>query len=110
MTSKQLESLMGYLRVKDGQLKLRQVAASRVGYGSKQGVTLGSYYRTVTQARKNLRESLVTLLIGLWLGAIRLEDTKRLFDLVGLGARELPEGEEERLAQVLDALLDRMVV
>lgn len=105
MTRKQLNALEGYLSVKNGLIKMREAAAAAPG----KPVSVGSYYRTASQAKQNLRQALVTLLIGLWLGAVRLDDVKRMFELVGLGARELSDIDQERLVQVIDALLDRIV-
>jgi len=114
ITRRQLESLASYLRVSSGEIKLKD-AASLASQGRTKGkkekpLTIGSYYRTVHQARANLRESLVTVVIALWLGMIRVEDIRRLFELVGGGTRELSDVESEQFVQVLDALLRRIIV
>jgi hypothetical protein len=114
ITVRQLEVLASHLRVASGEIKL-SAAASMVSQGKQKSrekptLTIGSYSRTVSQARANIRESLVTVVIALWLGVIRAEDTRRLFDLVGGGARELSEEESERFLQLLDALLRRIIV
>jgi hypothetical protein len=57
-----------------------------------------------------MRKSMTTLLIALWLGYVRLEDVRRLFDLVGRGGRELSEEEIERLGQVITSLVTRIVM
>lgn len=114
LTPRQLESLTSYLRVAAGEIKLRE-AASIASQGRRKGrperpLTIGSYCRTVSQARANVRESLVTVVIAIWLGLVKVEDVRRLFELVGAGARELSEEEQERFMQLLQALLDRMVL
>ena len=114
LTSRQLESLSSYLRVASGELRLRE-AASLVSQGRSKGrpdrpVSIGSYYRTVSQARSNVKQSLVTVVVALWVGVIKLEDVKRIFELVSGGARELSEEEADRFLQLLEALLRRMVV
>ena len=114
ITRRQLESLVSYMRVSSGEIKLKD-AASLASKGRTRGkaekpLTVGSYYRTVHQARKNVRESLVTVVIALWLGVIRVEDVRRLFELVGGGARELSDEEVERFTQLFDALVRRMIV
>jgi hypothetical protein len=114
ITARQLEALSSYLRVASGEIKLRE-AASSVSQGKRKSrerptLSIGSYSRTVSQARTNVRESLVTVVIVLWLGMIKAEDVRRLFDLVGGGARELSEEESERFLQLLDVLLRRIVV
>ena len=114
LTSRQLESLSSYLRVASGELRLRE-AASLASHGRSKGrsdrpVSIGSYYRTVSQARSNVKQSLVTVVVALWVGVIKLEDVKRIFELVSGGARELSEEEADRFLQLLEALLRRMVV
>ena len=106
LTKRQIESLLSYLRVTSGDIKLREAASQT----SKGAITIGSYYRTVGQARKNVREALATVLIGLQLGLLRVEDVRRLFEMVGVGNRELSEEEQDRFAEVLQVLLDRIVL
>jgi len=114
LTSRQVESLLGYLRVVSGELRLRDAASmasqGRVKGPSNRPLSLGSYYRTVSQARTNVRRSLVTVVLALWMGAIKVEDVRRLFEVVGGGARELSEEEADRFLSVLEALLRRVVV
>ena len=114
ITRRQLESLSTYVSVSTGEIKLKDAAllASRGRIRGKRdgSLTIGSYYRTVHQARKNVRESLVTVVIALWLGVIRAEDVRRLFDLMGGGTRELSDEDTERFMRLLDALLGRIIV
>ncbi len=90
-------------------------AASIASQGRRRGepekpLTIGSYYRTVSQARANVKESLVTVVIALWLGMIKVEDVRRLFELVGTGTHNLSEEEADRFLQLLEVLLRRIVV
>jgi len=105
---------MSYLRVASGEIRLREAASlvpkERKRVVKERPLTVGSYYRTVSQARKNVRQSLVTVVIALWLGMIRVEDVRRLFELVGSGARELSSEESGRFLQLLDVVLGRIVV
>ncbi len=114
LTRRQIESLLSYRRVASGELKLKEAASlmseGRTKGSSSREISVGSYYRTVNQARGNVRESLVSVLVALWLGLIRVEDVRRLFELVGSGARELSEEEENRFVELLQALLNRIIV
>ena len=105
LTKRQLESLQSYLRVAIGEMKYREATAS----GVSKRVTVGSYYRTVQQARENVRKSIVTLLVGLWIGVIKVEDVRRLLDVAGGGIGELSEEDSARLVEVLRALVGRIV-
>ena len=114
LTRRQIESLLNYRRVASGELKLKE-AASLMSEGRTKGssgreISVGSYYRTVNQARDNVRESMVSILLALWMGLVRVEDVRRLFELVGSGARELSEDEESRFVELLQALLNRIIV
>jgi len=114
ITSRQLEILTTYLRVASGEIRMKD-AAALASQGRKKGkrdnpLTIGSYSRSVQQARANVSESLLTMVIALWLGLVRVEDVRRLFELVGGGARELSDEEADRFMQLLDALLRRIVV
>jgi hypothetical protein len=114
LTPRQLESLASYLRVASGEIKLKE-AASLASQGrrrerSEKPLTVGSYYRTVSQARTNVKESLMTVVLAIWLGLIKLEDVRRLIELVGGGVRELSDEEADRFLRLLEALLRRIVV
>ena len=113
LTRRQLEALQGYVRVVLGEMRYRD-AASAASPGRRRGkagpITIGSYFRTVQQARENIRKSLTTLLIGIWLGVVKPEDVRRLLDVAGGGARELSDEERDRVVGVLRALLQRIVM
>jgi hypothetical protein len=114
LTPRQLQSLTSYLRVASGQIKLKE-AASLASQGKRKGsrerpLTIGSYYGTVSQARRNIKEALVTVVIALWLGLVKVDDVGRLFELVSTGGRELTDEEADRFAELLNALLNRIVL
>lgn len=106
LTRRQLEALQSYLRVALGEMRYREAAVSSLS----KRVTVGSYFRTVKQARANVRKSIVTLLIGLWLGIVRPEDVRRLLDMAGGSVAALPDEERERFVSVLRVLLQRIVM
>jgi hypothetical protein len=114
LTPRQLEALTIYVRVASGELTLKQ-AAQMAGEGRMKGprdkpLAIGSYYRTVSQARSNIKASLRTVVISLWLGLVRIEDLRKLFEAVGVGSRHLSDEEAQRFLQVLEALLGRIIV
>jgi len=114
LTARQFASLTSYVRVASGEIRLRDAASiassGRIRGDPQKTLTLGSYYRTLGQAKTNVRKSLVTVLVSLQLGVVRPEELRRLFELVGVGARELSEEEQERFVRILQALLDRMIL
>jgi len=89
-----------------GEVRFREAAAN----GVSKAVTVGSYFRTVQQARENVRQSLVTVLIALWLGVVKAEDVRRLLDLAGASDRSLSDEERARFVSVLGALVQKIVM
>ena len=100
-----MESLASYAKVKSREITLREAALSR----SEGPVKVGSYYRTVDQGRKNLRESVATVVVGLWLGLVKSEDLQKLFTLAGKGLGTLEGEGAERAAEVIQALIEKLV-
>ena len=105
LTRRQLQALQSYVRVASGEMRYREAAAG----GMSRPVTVGSYFRSVQQARENVRGALATLLIGLWIGAVRIDDVRRLLDVAGGGLRELSDKETTRTTEVLRALIGKIV-
>jgi hypothetical protein len=111
LTSTQIEAISSYMAVRAGHMKWKEAAATlrrKRKQASGKSVTLGSYYRTVQQAKDNVKKSAVTLLIAVWLGLIRVEDARRLFDLAGKSLADLSDEDKDRLGTVLEALLTQM--
>jgi len=106
LTEKQLESLVSYVRVASGEMRYREAAALRPG----KPVTIGSYYRTVQQGRNQVRESIATVLVAIAVGLVKLEDVRRLLELVGKGDAEVAEEDRKRFATILQTLLDKIVM
>jgi len=109
LSDAQLESLSLYQRVRAGEISLKEAAGSRRGRRTGQPVTIGAFYRTVDQAKQNVRSSILTLVTALWLGYVRIEDVRRLFELVGRGSVELSDEEADQFMGVLNALVDKIV-
>lgn len=100
---------MSYVKVVNGEMQLKQAAGQSIGKSGKP-VSVGSYYRTVQQGRLKIRGSLATLAIAMATGLVRIDDVRRLFDLVETGSAELSEEEVERFVAVFRALLDKIVM
>ena len=109
LTPKELESIRSYMKFMKGEIRLKEAASQRNGKSGKP-VTIQSYYRTVQQGREKIRESLITVLIGLWLSLIKLEDVRRLLEFIGKGGGEMSEEEVLHLCRVLQALVEKIVM
>lgn len=106
LTARQLEAIQSYLRVSLGDMTYREAAAS----ATSKSVTVGSYFRTVQQARENIRKSIVTLLIGIWVGILKPEDLHKLLDVAKGELEGLSDEERSRYIEVLRVLLKKIVM
>jgi len=112
LTVRQLAALSEYIRVASGEIGLLE-ASQVLSTGRKKGiighpVSAGSYYRIVSQAKKNVRRSLMTTIIALRLGLLNFDDVRKMFELVGR-AQDVSDQEADHFFGLLTALVDRMV-
>jgi hypothetical protein len=105
LTETQLEALALYKRVISGELTLEKASKMKA-----KPAKVGAYYRTVQQGRGNLKQAVMTLAAGVWLGYIKLEDLRRLFDLVGNSPSPFEQEQSDQLLPILEALVEKMVM
>jgi hypothetical protein len=100
---------MLYKRVISGELTLEKASELREVKRYPGPVTVGSFYRTVQQGKENLREAMMTLTAGVWLGYVKLDDLRRLFDLVSNNPSPFESAQFEQLMPALEALITKIV-
>jgi hypothetical protein len=107
----QVESLLLYKRVLSGELTLETASKlrTRTKGESSRPVKVGAFYRTVQQGRENLKEAVMTVTVGIWLGYVKVEDLRRLFDLVGNTPLPLEQPQISQLMPVLESLIQKIV-
>ena len=98
--------MVSYLRVASHEMTFKQAATAM----SSKPVTIGSYFRSVQQGKENIRSSIKTVIIALWLGLVREEELRRLLDQVSKGFLGLEEEERDRVATLIEALVSRIVM
>jgi hypothetical protein len=74
------------------------------------GVSQGSYYRVLSQARSNIDQALYTVLLCSRIGVIQMEDLRRLLDLMAKAPSEVAEGDVDQLSALVAALVKRIVM
>jgi len=109
LTEAQLESLLLYRRVLSGELTLEKASRLRSSKLTGGPVKVGAFYATVKQGKGNLKQAVMTLTAGVWLGYVKLEDLWRLFDLVANSPSPFEQPQSEQLMPVLEALVEKMV-
>jgi len=74
------------------------------------GVTQGAYYRVLSQAENNINQALYTLLLCSRLGVLKMDDLKRLLELVGKVPAEIPDSEVGQVTTLVEALVRKIVM
>jgi len=63
------------------------------------GISRGTHYRILGQAKKNVRESLFTVAVAVQLGFVRMEDVQKLLGTVSMMP---PNVDPEKLPEILE--------
>jgi hypothetical protein len=105
LTDAQVETLLLYKRVLSGELTLKQAGSLREG----KAITAGAFHRVAGQGRRNIESSVSTVAVSLLIGYLKIEDLRRLLDMV---AQSTALGEEglNQVAPLIDALIERIVM
>lgn len=106
LTNVQLETLKIHLSMEKGEINLRSALRMR----KDSGISRGTHYRILAQARKNVRESLFTVATAVQLGLINPEDVRKLVSTVSLVPSDINEEKVGEVVTLLTALVDRIVM
>jgi hypothetical protein len=74
------------------------------------GVSPGAYYRVLSQAKNNIDQALYTILFCARIGAIQMEDLRRLLDMIAKAPPDLAEAEANQVMSITDALVKKIVM
>ena len=101
-----MDALEMHLAVINHQINIQEALRSR----KSSGISRGTHYRILAQARKNIRKSLFTVAVGAQLGLLKPEDVQKLISSISIiPAKVDPEKMSEVLALV-NAVADRIVM
>lgn len=109
LTVVQIETLKLHKLVISGEITAKNAASSRSSDGKK-GVPAGAYYRVLRQATRNVEQAVYTILLADRLGLLKLDDFRRLLDLISKSRRELDDSDAQQVISLLQALVNRIVM
>jgi hypothetical protein len=106
LTRVQIQTLKIHLAVNKHEINLEEALKSR----KIAGISRGTYYRILGQAKKNVKRSLFTIATSVQLGLVKAEDVQKLISSVSMIPIDVdPEKMSEVLALV-DAVAERIVM
>ena len=74
------------------------------------GVSKGTHYRILAQARNNIKKSLLTVIIAVQLGVVDQEEFQRLLALAPKISDGLDSARLEEITLIMKTLVDRIVM
>jgi hypothetical protein len=106
VTQVQFETLSLSKRVKRRELRVYEAAKSR----KVSGVSVGSYYRVLGQARSRLERAVFTLLLAVRMQTLEKEELTRLLKMVAEAPEDMGEANLQEFIELLSVLVRKMVV
>jgi len=74
------------------------------------GISRGTYYRILAQAKRNVKRSLFTVATAAQLGLIRPEDVQKLILAISTIPNEVDSGKLADILALVDAVAERIVM
>ena len=106
LTRIQVETIKIHQAVRKGEINMDNALRSRINVG----ISRGTHYRILAQAKKNVVESLFTLAVAVQMGLVKSEDVGKLISSVSMIPVDI---DDEKLPEVMDlakVLADRIVM
>ena len=106
LTRVQVETLRMYIALSRHEINMQQVLQSR----KNGGISRGTYYRILTQAKKNVKKSLFTVATAAQLGLMKPEDVQKLISSVSMIPVGVDPGKLPEILALVNAMADRIVM
>jgi len=106
LTKVQVETLKMYIALSKREIKMQEALESR----KNGGISRGTYYRILAQAKRNVKRSLFTVATAAQLGLLKPEDVQKLISSVSMIPGNI---EPEKLPEILalvNAMAERIVM
>jgi hypothetical protein len=106
LTRVQLETLKTHLAVNNHRINIKDALKSRKTFG----ISRGTYYRILSQAKKNVKKSLFTVATAAQLGLVKPEDVQKLISAVMMIPGEVKPEKLPEILALVNAVADRIVM
>ncbi len=106
LTEVQVKTLKLHLAVRDNIITLQKALESR----KTSGISRGTHYRIVSQARANLERSLFTVAVGVQMGILDPSDLEKFIGSVSLVPAEVDAERVPEVISLMRALVSKLVM
>jgi hypothetical protein len=106
LTTVQVETLKMHIALSRHEIKMQQALESR----KNGGISRGTYYRILAQAKKNVKRSLFTVAIAAQLGLLKPEDVQKLISSISMIPGDVDPGKLPEILALVNTMADRIVM
>jgi hypothetical protein len=106
LTRIQVETLKMHRAVHKGEINMDSALKIR----RKSGISRGTHYRILTQAKKNITQSLFTVATAVRLGLVKPEDVQKLISTVSMIPMDVDPEKLPEVIALVSVLADRIVM
>lgn len=106
LTKTQVETLKIQHLVSKGAISVQKAIEMR----KTGGVSKGTHYRILAQARRNIRRSLFTVGVAAQLDLVRIEDVEKLLLSVSKIPADVDQGKVPEILALVNAVAERIVI
>jgi hypothetical protein len=76
----------------------------------KSGISRGTHYRILTQAKKNVKQSLFTVATAVQMGLLKAEDVQKLISTISMIPADVDSEKLPEVMALVNTLADRIVM
>jgi hypothetical protein len=105
-TKVQVETLKLHRAISKGEINMDTALKTR----RNSGISRGTHYRILAQAKKNLSESLFTVATAVQLGLVKPEDVQKLISTVSMIPQDVDPDKMSEVMGLVRLLADRIVM
>ena len=106
LTRIQVETLKMHRAVQKGEINMDIALKTR----RKSGISRGTHYRILTQAKRNVTQSLFTVATAVQLGLVKSEDVQKLISTVSMIPTDVDSEKLPEVIALVSVLADRIVM
>jgi hypothetical protein len=106
LTRIQAETLELHLAMRKSQISMQNALKTRKTFG----ISRGTHYRILAQAKKNVRESLFTVAIAVQMGLLKPEDVQKLVSSVSMIPADVDPKKLPEILALVEVLANHIVM
>jgi hypothetical protein len=106
LTRIQVETLQLHLAIRKSEINIQDALKKRKNFG----ISRGTHYRILAQAKKNIKESIFTVAIAVQMGLLKPEEVEKLVSSVSMIPDDVDPAKLPEVLALVKVLVNRIVM